>query len=80
MSAIAKHRIIETLDDLPEPSLAAVAEFVDFLRAKAISGRSASTPSPAAKLGGLWQGHTFSEQEIDEAREEAWSSLGRDPS
>jgi hypothetical protein len=45
MSAGAKHQIIRILDDLPEPSLAAVAEFVDFLRAKAIAAPAVS-PSP----------------------------------
>jgi hypothetical protein len=39
MSAVAKHQIIQILDDLPEQSLADVAEFVDFLRAKALLTR-----------------------------------------
>jgi hypothetical protein len=78
MSAAAKHQIIRTLDDLPEQSLAAVAEFVDFLRAKAVA-RPAVPEARVAKLGGLWKGHAFSLQEIDEARAEAWSGLGREP-
>ncbi|HEX2688240.1 MAG TPA: hypothetical protein VHN14_16535 [Kofleriaceae bacterium] len=80
MSTAAKRQIIQTLDDLPEQSLAAVAEFVDFLRAKAVAGPVARAPAPAAKLGGIWKGHEFSEQDIDEARSEAWSGLGREPS
>ena len=57
MSAASKRQIIETLDELPDQSLAAVAEFVDFLRAKALTG----APQPRlAKLGGLWRGHAFS--------------------
>lgn len=80
MSTAAKRQIIQTLDDLPEQSLVAVAEFVDFLRAKAIAGPAARTPARAAKLGGLWKGHAFSAEDIDEARSEAWSGLGREPS
>ena len=38
MSSAAKRQIIEALDDLPEQSLATVAELVDFLRAKAVAG------------------------------------------
>lgn len=80
MSTAAKQQIIQTLDDLPEQSLAAVAEFVDFLRAKAVAGPVVRAPARVAKLGGLWKGHAFSEEEIDEARGEAWAGLGRDPS
>lgn len=73
MSTAAKQQIIQTLDDLPEQSLAAVAEFVDFLRAKAVAGPVVRAPARVAKLGGLWKGHAFSEEEIDEARGEAWA-------
>jgi hypothetical protein len=72
MSAAVKRQIILSLDDLPEQSLAAVAEFVDFLRAKAVAG-PAVPQARIAKLGGLWKGHAFSEQDIDEARSEAWA-------
>ncbi|HZF49666.1 MAG TPA: hypothetical protein VE093_13500 [Polyangiaceae bacterium] len=80
MSTTAKRQIIEGLDDLPEQSLVAVAEFVDFLRAKAVAGPTALGAARVVKLGGLWKGHVFSEQDIDEARGEAWSDLGREPS
>jgi hypothetical protein len=78
VSASAKRQIIQTLNELPEQSLAAVADFVDFLRAKAVAG-SAAPRVPVAKLSGLWSGHAFSEQDIDEARSAAWSGLGREP-
>jgi hypothetical protein len=80
MSATAKRQIIQNLDDLPEQSLVAVAEFVDFLRAKAVAGPAALHAARVVKLGGLWKGHVFSEQDIDEARAEAWSDLGGEPS
>ena len=57
-----------------------IAEFVDFLRAKAVAGPAARTPARVVKLGGLWKGHTFSEEDINEARSEVWSALGREPS
>ena len=68
-----KSQIIRALDDLPPESLITVAEFVEFLRAKfgahAASGRM-------AKLGGLWKGYSFSEEEVRAARREAWAGLG----
>lgn len=79
MVTAAKKRIIEALDGLPGESVAVVAEFVDYLRAKALA-RPVELPSErVVKLGGLWQGYTFSEQEIDEVRNEAWAGLGRAP-
>jgi hypothetical protein len=48
-----------------------------------LSGRASrlvlALSSRVVRLGGLWQGYTFSEQEIDEARHEAWAGLGREP-
>ena len=79
MNAAAKRQIIQALDELPDESVATVAEFVDFLRAKAVAGPAASRTRPVA-LGGLWKGYSFSEQEIDDARREAWSGLGQQSS
>jgi hypothetical protein len=79
MPAAAKRQILETLDELPEQSFAAVAELVELLRAKAVAGPVAPS-AHVAKLGGLWKGQAFSEQDIDEARNDAWSGLGREPS
>jgi hypothetical protein len=76
MSAAAKHQIIQTLDELPEESVAAVGELVERLRAKALGA------TPTARnigLGGLWKGRAFSEHEIDEARSEAWSGFRPTP-
>ncbi len=69
-----KTKIVHALDDLPPESLTAVADFVEFLRAKA-----APQPQPKriTRLGGLWQGYTFSEADIRAARREAWANLGR---
>jgi hypothetical protein len=55
MSSAAKRQIIEALDDLPEQSLATVAELVDLLRAKAVAGPL--DPDRVPELGGLSKGH-----------------------
>jgi len=69
-----KTKIVQALDDLPPESLTVVADFVEFLRAKA-----APQPQPKriTRLGGLWQGYTFSEADIQAARHEVRAGLGR---
>jgi hypothetical protein len=57
MSSAAKRQIIEALDDLPEHSLATVAELVDFLRAKAVAGPLVHDPDRMPELRGLSQEH-----------------------
>ena len=65
MSTGAKRKIIQALDEPSEGSAATVAEPVE---------------PRTVRLGGLWQGYVFSEQDIEDARREAWSGFGRDPS
>lgn len=73
-----KIRIIRALDDLPLESLRTVAEFVEFLRAKVGAPMHPAPTLPrVVKLGGLWRGYSFSEEEIRAARREAWAGLGR---
>jgi hypothetical protein len=73
-----KIKIVRDLDDLPPESLMAVAEFVEFLHAKAVeSSRAPRSPRRIVKLGGLWQGYLFSEEDIRAARREAWAGLGQ---
>ena len=69
-----KTKIARALDDLPPESLSAVADFVDFLRSKAAPK---SQPKRITRLGGLWQGYTFSEADIRAARHEVRAGLGR---
>ncbi len=69
----SKKRIIESLDDLPSESLTALAEFAEFLRAKALTPRpGAVTESGVAALGGLLKGYHFDEDHIAAARREMW--------
>ncbi len=72
-SPIKKEIIIRALDELPSESLEAVAEFVNFLQAKA---HTEEKTHRIASLAGLWQGYSFSEQEIRAVRHEAWKNLG----
>ncbi len=75
-----KAQIIRALEALPPESLTAVAEFVEFLRSKADRPfGDASVSRRIVKAGGLWQGYSFSEEDIRAARREAWAGLGRDP-
>ncbi len=70
-----KSQIIRSLNELPPESLATVAEFVEFLRTK---NASSTVPTPRlVKLGGVWQGYHFDEQDIRAARREVWANLGR---
>ncbi|MGH2520974.1 MAG: hypothetical protein ACRDH2_00590 [Anaerolineales bacterium] len=73
MPLTTKTKIMRALDDLPPESLSTVVEFIEFLRSKAAS----PAPRRLVRLGGLWQGYTFSEEDIRAARYEAWAGLGR---
>ena len=74
----SKQRIIESLDDLPNDSLSALAEFAEYLRAKAITPRPAAVveSNQSMPLGGLFKGHRFEESDFAAARNEAWKALG----
>ncbi len=72
-TAILKAEITSALDILPPESLRLLREFVVFLRSRV------KQPAPqerVVKLGGLWEGYTFTEEEITAARREAWTGLG----
>lgn len=79
MAGAAKQKILDALEGLPESSLDTVAEFVDFLRAKALTRPLPPSAKPPVALGGLWKGHTISETDLDEARARVWSHLGAEP-
>lgn len=76
LDAATKIQIIRALDDLTPESLTTVAQFVEFLRAK-VGEPSRVSRARVVKLGGLWQGYSFSEEDIRAARREAWAGLGR---
>jgi hypothetical protein len=72
---VSKEQIVRALDQLPPESLAVVAEFVEFLQSRSHLSQS---PRRIVKLGGIWQGYSFSEEEINSARQETWSGLRQD--
>jgi hypothetical protein len=72
--ATLKREITSVLDLLPPESLQLLRDFAAFLRTRA--GQPASQEGRIVKLGGLWAGYTFSEEEITAARREAWAGLG----
>ncbi|MDH7487203.1 MAG: hypothetical protein QHJ81_13115 [Anaerolineae bacterium] len=71
--ATLKAEIISALDILPPESLRLLREFVAFLRSQV---RQPAPQERVVKLGGLWDGYTFTEEEITAARREAWAGLG----
>jgi hypothetical protein len=73
-----KQRIIESLDDLPSDSLSALAEFAEYLRAKALTPRPAAAveSNQSMPLAGMFKGHRFEESDFDAARNDAWKTLG----
>jgi hypothetical protein len=72
---VSKEQIVRALDQLPPESLAVVAEFVEFLQARSHIYQHRKR---IVKLGGIWKGFVFSEEDIDSARRETWSGLGQD--
>ncbi len=67
-----KTDITVALDMLPSESLKLLHEFAAFLRSRSDEATSARI----VKLGGLWEGYLFDEEEMTAVRHEAWSSLG----
>ena len=68
-----KAEIVSALDLLPPESLRLLREFVAFLRSRV---KQLATQERIVRLGGLWEGYTFTEEEITTARREAWAGLG----
>ena len=64
--AMLKVEITSALDFLPPESLRLLREFVAFLRSRA--GQAAPQEGRIVKLGGLWEGYTFTEEEIEDIR------------
>jgi len=71
--ATLKVEITSALDFLPPESLRLLREFVAFLRSRV---EEHAPQERIVKLGGLWEGYTFTEEEITTTRREAWAGLG----
>jgi hypothetical protein len=70
-----KEKIIKNLETLPSNKLEEVNDFIEFIKTKI---PSAKTEKKIIKLGGLWDGIHFTEEEINENRKEIWSSLDKE--
>jgi len=64
-----KAKIIPALDILPPESLRLLRDFVAFLRSRV---EQPASRERVVKLGELWEGYTFTEEEITAARQEVW--------
>jgi hypothetical protein len=71
-----KQEIVYTLDELPEDSLLFLKDITHLPRT--YTDQRVFANRRVVKLGGLWMGIDFSEDEIAQARHEVWESLGRD--
>ena len=66
-----QQQIITTIKELPEEKLAAVVNFVTFLKDE----HQPCGEKNIVKLGGLWEGFEPTDEEIQEARKEMWHHL-----
>lgn len=69
-----KVEIFSDLDGLSVEKLQFLRELVALMRLQTY--QPDGLPEHIIKLGGLWQGYSFSAEEITAARHEVWKSLG----
>ena len=67
-----QQQIMNTIKELPEEKLAAVVNFVTFLKDE---HQPCTGKKNIVKLGGLWEGFEPTDEEIQEARKEMWHHL-----
>ena len=71
-----KKQISQTIETLPESSLMEVATFLEYLQYRESLGRRRpATPYTPVALGGLWQGVTITDEDIDEVRREMMNTV-----
>jgi hypothetical protein len=72
-----KKQLSQTIERLPESSLREVATFLEYLQYRdSLSRHQPATPYRPVALGGLWQGVTITDEDIDEVRREMWTGFG----
>ena len=79
--AMTYQDICQQIEELPQTSLAELAEYIEFLRFKgdgANIGKKAKPPVHIRDLEGLLEGYDFSPEFIAEARREMWGNFPRD--
>ncbi|NJN96255.1 MAG: DUF2281 domain-containing protein [Anaerolineales bacterium] len=75
MNRTELHRLI---DELPEPIIPEVAQFVEFIQFKLDQQTREPTYTPVT-LGGLWAGLTVTDEDIATVRREMWADFGEAP-
>jgi hypothetical protein len=75
MSTISRTELHRLIDELPEPIIPEVAQFVEFIQFKLDREIKEPTYVPIA-LGGLWQGLTITDEDISTVRQEMWQKFG----
>ena len=70
-----KREIQKALDELPPEAISEVALFINYLKFKAQPSADFPWTEKKSKLGGLWKGVEFTEEEINEARREIWGTV-----
>jgi hypothetical protein len=74
-----KKQVSQTIERLPESSLVEVATFLEYVQYRDSHSLSQGvTPYTPIALGGLWNGITISDEEIDEVRQEMWAGFGEE--
>ncbi len=67
-----KHQALADLEQLPEPEVWEVITFIEFLKYRVNRESVSSTPFIPVVLGGLWEGVTISDDDIEEVRRDMW--------
>jgi hypothetical protein len=75
MPTISRTELHHLIDELPEPVLPEIAQFVKFIQFKLDEPNLPETYTPIA-LGGLWQGLTITDEAIVTVRQEMWAKFG----
>jgi hypothetical protein len=70
------NEIQKALDELPPKDISEVARFINYLKFKAQPSADFPLAEKKSKLGGLWKGVEFTEEDIAQARREMWGGSG----
>lgn len=76
MTMISRTGLYRLIDELPEAMLPEVFHFLEFLHFKLEKEVISTTPYTPVPLGGLWQGVTITDEDIDTIRQEMWQGFG----
>lgn len=76
MSTISRIELHHLIDELPEPALPEVAQFVKFVQFKLTKEPDVPDTYVPIALGGLWQEITISDEDIATVRQEMWKNFG----